>query len=341
MRLDLSPFLGARSDESPSGDNLEYDPAFIDLEIAAQPGEERQAGEAIIAAEEPDYRNVIEKAVAVLERSHDLRAAGHLALAVLRTEGLPGFAEAVGYIRHVVTEFWDSCHPQLDAEDDNDPTMRVNAVRMLVDPDGILRALRLAPLTNSRAFGRFSLRDIAIASGEMALPAGMDTAPDLGAIAAAFEDTDDATGGALQGAARASLDHVRAIGAKFDEMVPGQGPDFDALIRLLRQISSKLSEASGDAPAAESDEAHAIGLSAAAPEQRGARGPLGEISSPADVLAALDRIMAYYARQEPSSPVPLLLARAKRLVGADFMTIMQDMAPSGLDTVQIIGGLDR
>lgn len=338
--MDLSPFLGARSDESPSGDNLEYDPDFIALEIAAQPGEERQAGDAIIAAEEPDYREVIEKAVAVLERSHDLRAAGHLALALLRTEGLPGFAVALGYVRHLLVEFWDSCHPQLDAEDDNDPTMRVNAVRMLADPEGMLRALRLAPLTNSRAFGRFSLRDIAIASGEMGLPAGMDSAPDLGAIAAAFEDTDDATRGALADAVRAAQEHVRAIGARFDEMVPGQGPDLDALLRMLRQISARLAEAGGDAPAAEA--ADPAGQPAAAPETRAARGGApGEISGPADVQAALDRIMAYYARHEPSSPVPLLLARAKRLVGADFMTIMQDMAPSGLDTVQIIGGLER
>ncbi len=39
--------------------------------------------------------------------------------------------------------------------------------------------------------------------------------------------------------------------------------------------------------------------------------------------------MGYYARQEPSRPVPILLTRAKRLVGADFMTIMKDMAPQG------------
>lgn len=338
--MDLSPFQGARSDGSPSGDNLEYDPAFTDLEIAAQPGEERQAGDAILAAEEPDYREVIEKAVAVLGRSHDLRAAGHLSLALLRTEGLPGFADALGYIHHCVTEFWDSCHPQLDADDDNDPTMRANAVRMLAAPDGILRALRIAPLTMSRAFGRFSLRDIAIASGEMSPPSGTEPA-DPGAIAAAFEDTDPATRAALQAAAKSALGHARAISTKFDDMVPGQGPDLDALIRLLRQISDKLS---GGGEGAADTETASDGMPDATAETgapRAVRNLTGEITSQAEVQATLDRIMAYYARQEPSSPVPLLLARAKRLVGADFMTIMQDMAPSGLETVQIIGGLER
>src|SRR5439155_26871758 len=40
----------------------------------------------------------------------------------------------------------------------------------------------------------------------------------------------------------------------------------------------------------------------------------GEIRSPQDVVAALDRICFYYDRNEPSSPVPLLLQCARRLV---------------------------
>jgi type VI secretion system protein ImpA len=49
--------------------------------------------------------------------------------------------------------------------------------------------------------------------------------------------------------------------------------------------------------------------------------------------------MDYYARHEPSSPLPILLKRAKRLVGADFMEIINDLAPSGVDNVKLIGGV--
>jgi type VI secretion system protein ImpA len=35
------------------------------------------------------------------------------------------------------------------------------------------------------------------------------------------------------------------------------------------------------------------------------------------------------------------MTRAKKLVGADFMTIMKDMAPKGLDNVKLIGGLEE
>jgi type VI secretion system protein ImpA len=33
-----------------------------------------------------------------------------------------------------------------------------------------------------------------------------------------------------------------------------------------------------------------------------------------------------------------LLRRAKALVGADFMTIIKDMAPNGVENVEVVGG---
>ena len=59
-----------------------------------------------------------------------------------------------------------------------------------------------------------------------------------------------------------------------------------------------------------------------------------------DVRNALDRIIGYYERMEPSSPLPILLLRAKKLVDADFVTIVKDMAPGGIDNVNLIGGLE-
>jgi type VI secretion system protein ImpA len=39
--------------------------------------------------------------------------------------------------------------------------------------------------------------------------------------------------------------------------------------------------------------------------------------------------------------VPILLTRAKRLVGADFLSIVKDMAPNGIDNVHLISGLEN
>jgi type VI secretion system protein ImpA len=70
-------------------------------------------------------------------------------------------------------------------------------------------------------------------------------------------------------------------------------------------------------------------------------GPSGSIRNRTDVIATLDRICEYYARAEPSSPIPLLLQRAKRLVNMDFMGIVRDLTPSGVSEAEIIGGIDK
>lgn len=344
--MSLRSLLRNFGDDGPSGENLEYDQAFIEMELAAQPGEERQMGDEVIAAEEPDYREVDQKARAVLERSHDLRAAANVALAQLRLTGLPGFAEATSYVRGCIEDYWDTCHPQLDADDDDDPTMRVNAVRALADQSGVLRALRLAPLAQSRALGAFGLRDIAIAEGEIPAPEGMNPVPTTSVIAAALQDTDPERLREIHDAVQAAAADVDAIEAKFDEMVPGRGPDLDPLRKALRLAGRRLAETLGEpadaaapgGPEAEDGPAAAVAVAPAA-ARTAASGAPGAVGGPNDVVAALDRIMEYYARHEPSSPIPILLTRAKRLVNADFLTIVKDMAPSGVENVNLIGGL--
>ena len=330
--MDLSSLPRNMGDENPSGDNLEYDEPFMALKIAAQPREERQKGDEVIAAEEPDFKKVISLASDILERSNDLRAACYLAHARLQVEGMEGFADVLAYVRRSLTEFWESCHPQLDPEDDNDPTMRVNAVRNLADPATVLRGLRLATMARSRTFGEISLRDILIAEGAIPAPAGVDIR-DAATIAAAFRDSDPAELSSLLDSLRSAASDADGIVSRFDDKVPGQGPDLGPLTKLLRTAIKHVEVATG----AEDTEHEGDAPEEAADKPAG--GASGAIGGPRDVIALLDRIMQYYERQEPSSPIPILLARAKRLVNADFMTIMRDLAPSGLENVNTVGGL--
>jgi type VI secretion system protein ImpA len=46
----------------------------------------------------------------------------------------------------------------------------------------------------------------------------------------------------------------------------------------------------------------------------------------------------FYRHNEPSSPVPLILQRAQRLVDKDFISIMSDLTPEALQQLQIITG---
>lgn len=349
--MDPSVLLQPISDDLPSGENLEYDPTFTEMELAAQPGEETQIGDEITEAEDPDYAEVRKHAIAVLERSHDVRAAVFLADAIQQTEGISGFADVTTYIRGCVEQFWDTCHPELDEEDDNDPTMRINAIQGLCGQPGglagpslVYRSLRQAALTDSRNFGRLSVRDMEIADGVMPAPSSMTNPPDSATVSAAFQDTDDEVLAATLAAIETATENMRAISAAFDENTPGFGPDLDPMIKLLRQMTrqigtyTSLTETASEDPADDPEVVAGGGGGAVHPAGGGVG---GGINSRTDVSNTLDRIISYYTRSEPSSPLPILLLRAKRLVNADFLTIMADMAPQGIENVHLIGGIEE
>ncbi len=343
--MDVAALLEPRDEEAPSGENLEYDPVFTELELAAQPGEERQMGDEVMAGEGPDFGEVREKALDVLSRSHDLRAAVFLSHAELSKRGIPGFSEVLSYMRGCLEQYWETCHPELD-EDDGDPMMRVNAIRDLCgDPDGmggpsaIFSELRRAPLTESRIFGRLSLRAIQIAEGDLVAREGED-APDVASIGAAFKDTDEEALESIVAALRQCAEDVDAMTEVFDNQVPGQGPDLDPLAKFFKTSLSKIGAYGGVEDAGGDEELDVAVESGGTASQGGGGTAVGGINSQNDVINALDRIMDYYKRSEPSSPLPLLLDRAKRLVNADFVTIIKDMAPSGVDNVNLIAGLE-
>jgi len=352
MGLDLDALLKSFGDDAPSGEDMEYDADFINLEIAATPKEEQVMGNEVLAAEEPDYPEVKKAAVKVLEKSHDLRAAVFYANAAIRTEGIAGFEGALAYIRGVVETYWETLHPQLDPDDDNDPTMRVSTIKNLMDNDTVMRGLRLAPLTDSRTMGRFSLRDIHIASGEIPPPKGEDKPPDATAISPSFQDTDPARFVALREAVAKCREHVKAIGAKFDAEVGSLGPDFVPLERVLYDINKALdqympadeeeeeavpSDDGAGVPGEEGEADEGDGAAVARPAAAAVKG-VGSIATRRDVQKAIEKICDYYKKNEPSSPVPAILMRAHRLVMADFETILQDLAPEGLEKYRMVAG---
>lgn len=68
------------------------------------------------------------------------------------------------------------------------------------------------------------------------------------------------------------------------------------------------------------------------------RGNGASISSRVDVDFAIDEIIRYFKVHEPSHPAPILLTRVKKLVGADFPELMQELYAEG---VTLVAQLDR
>jgi type VI secretion system protein ImpA len=65
---------------------------------------------------------------------------------------------------------------------------------------------------------------------------------------------------------------------------------------------------------------------------------LTAVTNRADAVRLLELVVQYYRQYEPSSPLPLLIERARRLADKSFIEILRDMAPDGLNQAQNIAG---
>ncbi len=348
MAIDVDSLLEELSADAPCGDDLEYDPEMGELERAAAGKEEQQFGDTVIAATEPDYPAMRSAALALLDRTRDLRILPYLVRSLVHTDGYDGVRDVLSLLCGYLERFWGTVHPQLDADDDNDPTLRVNTIRALSDATTVLTPLRQAPLVSVRGIGSFGLLDLAIASGEVS-PGADANAVEPGMIEGAFAQAplDDlqATAASVQ-AARAHLATVDEllldrVGA---EHVPDMGPLDDVLRHAERALSDRLARRGGNSDE-DGDDTDDLSVASdsglgSVPARRASSGGgfSGEFESRDQIVTMLDSACRYYTRFEPSSPVPILLRRAKTLVHMDFMAIVKDLVPDGFEQAERFQG---
>jgi type VI secretion system protein ImpA len=335
--LDLPSLLQPVTASAPAGPDVRSRSDYQEFERASAGTPERTSGTTILPAEPPDWNVVIDRATALLKESKDLGVAIQLVHALLQTRSFAGYAEGVALVRQLIDSFWDGLHPVLDAEDNNDPTARVNKMRALVHRDTVL-ALRVAPLIKSKVFGSVSVRDLEQVAGRK----GEDAAGAAAAVEAAFREVNlDELSAAADAVERSNKETADLMQTWSRRLGPGASGDslvnFSDLRKVLAQADKAMKEklaqrmptAAGGAPSTDGEVTHATAA---------AFSPRGELRTREDVVKALDGICAYYARHEPSSPVPLLIERCKRLVSMSFLEIVKDMVPDGLSTLQTIAG---
>ena len=339
--IDVETLLLPVGPDAPSGANLEYDPAFGELERSSVGKPEQQFGKTIIPAEEPNWREVLSQAVELAGRTKDLRVAVQLARADLATGGLPAFSKDLELIRGYIERFWETVHPQLDPDDGNDPVLRVNILESLCDSNSTLNALRQVPLVSSRVLGRFNLRDVAIADGEMPAPANMTEPPDWNKINGAFSECALEEISANHDAVQAAIEHVTATEKAFSANVgAATGVSLKPLLSVLKSAEKVYAEQLSKRGVADpaSEEVTVVNEDGSVTVSGGPQRLSGQITSRDDVIMALDQVCEYYSAYEPSSPLPLLIQRCKRLVTANFLEIVRDILPDALPQAEAIRG---
>lgn len=309
--------------ERPCGEDLE------DSALLASFDRFRLFGHSTPLDPTPEWNEIKTQSIEALSKSKDLRLLAHLGTALLRTDGLPAFNETLNVASHWLESYWAETYPRVD----EDAIVRRSALNCFADQMAVIDGLRRAPLVSDSRIGRFSLRDIEIATGVIT-PADGEPRPEETLINAAFAAMPlDELQALSQSVTNASASLKKIDARMRSDAGTEAAPSFDVLaaqiVKVERVIRSQLS-ARPDAPRSEGG---------AEPARAASGAPIGAIKSREDAIRALEAVAAYFRQAEPSSPLPLLLDRAKRLVAKDFLEVLADIAPGALDQARSAGGL--
>lgn len=309
------------SSQQPCGASLDGTPELAAFDAY------RIFGLLVAPQEEPDWREVRNRSLTILEQSRDLSVLAHLVAATLHTDTLVE-ALAIFPLMHTwLNGHFDHVHPVID----EDAIARRNALNCFCDWVAIIDPLRRSSLLTHPQLGPLSLRDIDIATGVQP-NLDPDSAPRLESeVTTALQETDAQL---LNRIAERSASASHALSAVQELMRDKCGesavPNFDAiksqLERIHRFISPRITQVAapsgGSAPAS-------VDVSVTS---------TNAIRSRREAAQALDAVASYFRNNEPNSPVPLLLERAKRWISMDFLAVLADIAPDALEQARRVTG---
>ncbi len=334
----IEGWLQPLADEAgPCGPNLEYEADFLSLVQAAAGKPESQ----FEAAVPPDWRSVRTLAETLLGKTRDLRIAVLWLRAVLSTDGLVALPAGLAFLHGLVDSYWDGVHPQLDADDGDDPFARMSALAELPDATRVLGDVRRAVICRVRGFGDIQVRTVELSLGLMSPREGEDVVGrdqlSTMLLAAAEHQPELLT---LPADALAALRQLSSL--LNDRVGSSVAPDFKPLQALLHSLSTAMPKAPDEAPVADAmglDEGGA-GTTAASAKSPAGRGLSGSIQSREEAMRAIDLVCEFLERTEPTNPAQWMLRRSRRLLSQNFLQLLKELAPDALADVARVMGVD-
>ena len=370
--MDVAPFLLPLDEAAPSGIELRNEARFHALERMLEPAardRRKEADGTVRAGSNVDWQEVLTLAADLAGTGRDLRLLVIVARALANAEGFSGLARGFDLLTQSVDGFWDTIHPELrDRPDPSEAALRrINALKQIEnDEAGPLGDLQMNAVLTPRGIGPIQGEDLAAASltefeALNEAPSGLNEEEKekvreahvacvnrVTAACRALAAEEPERAAELIAAVAAADAARRALEAKFNEkagFATGMGLQFGALRTFLARVMKTLEGlalpegATTVTDAAPSSEDAAPASSATAPAAP-ASGLSGRISSRAEVERALDMIIAFYEANEPSSPMPHLARRLRKMVPMNFVELMEEIAPSGLKEFRDLAGTE-
>lgn len=358
---DLNPELSLISSESPAGVNLEYDPLYLSLEDEASAHDggaiEDDSSSAPLSG---DFKALQKHCATLWEQTRDFKVAVFYTIALTVNQGLSGFNHGLSLLNFLSQELWTEAYPQLDPDDDLDPTERLNILSTLSPQNTVNDPINFLAHLGQLKLGTgipYTVRDLLQAKGTIENKDDIDLALLIAQVQAAGSDALNTMNTEVQTA----LSQLEQLEQCVNEHLQDTGYiHFERLHKILsvwlhfcQEISAAMGLAAG-AGAENNSEAVALeqGTSAPTPAQTSepkanatsantgvnasASVPVNRpfsvndvvITNRKDALALIEKCSAYFKLKEPTSPVPFLLKRAIAMADMDFIQLLGEIDSS-------------
>ncbi|MGH6613456.1 ImpA family type VI secretion system protein [Sphingomonas sp.] len=304
----------------------EADPAGPDLSYSSERGVIEDAfGRATSGAtEDIDWKETIETIVGQSLLTRDLWLAVYLARAGARSNRLDLVEDGCEMLAGLMESFWDTAHPKLE---EYGIEGRKAPCESLVRIGEFLGPIRRVVLVDHPRLGSYTGEDFERFAREG------ETGDGYGQFRAAIADTSIEQLQALVD----RLDHIAGALARADAILSERAsaanqtgtnfePTYEVLESIRKAIRPYVTLFSGADDGSEAVDVEVVGALNAGAGRPAAR----LIESREDVARALDSVIDYYLRREPSSPIPAALGRIKGWIAMDFMTLLRDISPNGV-----------
>lgn len=364
--MDITILLEPVEGENPSGTELRNDARFHAVQRLLEPAAKKlrvtPEGRLNSGAVPTNWDQIVSNGLELATSGRDLRLLVIMVRAAYADNGFSGLLAGLEMLKQTLDQYWDNLHPALrDRVTAQAATLpRNNAFKQLENDDnGLLGDLKFGIMLNPRGIGPILGQEISVArmtafeaqsnaSGGLS-QSELDAVAELhtkrvnrvkAATAALFAEEPERGQAMIQdiAACETALESICKSFTTLGKFGGDTGLTLSELTAFLQMVRTTLEAAMSDP----------IALStAAAPSAT----PVGErvntpISTPgtivtrADVETALDSIIAFYERTEPSSPIPHLARRMRRMVPMDFLELMEEVAPSGMKEFRSVAGVE-
>ncbi|MDR0217528.1 MAG: type VI secretion system protein TssA [Enterobacteriaceae bacterium] len=358
--MNIDELLAPISEDAPCGENLEYDKAFLLLEQAQIEKNEQQFGDVIIPAEPPNWVNVEKQAAELLRsRTKDIRVITALMRSWVEMRGIFGFADGLGLLRQTLERYWEEVWPRLEFEGELDPLFRLNALADIEDGSPLVIKLQYSTLLESHAQKLTFREACSLLDGTVSEISGFTGGRPrlLEELKKKFDSPEIAAVTLIRDHLTALLDIIR------ERLSAGHMPEVTRFLKHLnmimqfsmveqlktadeRQTDVSLSDANAQLSVASEPGEMATDAAASAATNSASRRNNSssirwyevEINSRDEAQLLLEKARKYFMTHEPSHPAPMMIQRIQRLIALDFLSIVNDLAPEGLNQLSILFG---